>query len=207
VERDVAARFADGGSACGALAALLEDAPPAVSTTPSPRRPSTPEAFEATLATPAAMLERLYEGPDFSLGRIRDVLIIRWWRTPTVAACEELDRAMTRALLTGARTVVLPVVDTSVAAPTGAARAALEDVIAKQDRMIDRVVYVVLGTGFQAAAIRAVITGMVLAKRPRHRTTVYPTVSAAVAALGPRPDAVALIAGIERFARREAPAL
>jgi hypothetical protein len=48
---------------------------------------------------------------------------------------------------------------------------------------------------------------MLLAKRPRHRTKVFPTFAAAVADIGSaptRPAAPLLVAALERFARRDA---
>ena len=77
--------------------------------------------------------------------------------------------------------------------------------IKRHDAAVDRVTYVVLGAGFQAATLRAVMIGIVLAKRPQHSTKVYSSVRAALASLEPRsdrPEVAALLPALERFAAR-----
>jgi hypothetical protein len=152
------------------------------------------------------MVELLQEGPVFSIGRVADIIAIRWWQTATVASVQEMDRALTLALTAAADGwIILPIVDTSVPVPSAAARAALEGMIKGHDATVERVTYVVLGTGFQAATLRTVMIGIVLAKRLQHSTKVYSSVRAALAALEPRsnrPAAAALLPALERFAAR-----
>ena len=215
LSREPGLRFADGGEACAALAGVLREWSGAASSpvpvrapAPSAPRSSVPEAFQPTVVLPSPVVEKLREGPEFTFGRVADIAIIRWWLSPTVASAAEMDRVMTR-LLRDARgpVVVMPMMDTSLAGPAADARDALEAVIQKHELAVQRVAYVIVGTGFQSAALRAVITGMLLSRRPLHPTHVYATVAAAVAALGPgvnRPHAVALIGAIERFGQAAA---
>jgi hypothetical protein len=154
----------------------------------------------------SARVEVLQEGPVFSIGRVADIIAIRWWQTPSVACVQEMDRTLALALNAAKEGwIIMPVVDTWVSVPSAATRAALEDMIKRHDVAVASVSYVVLGGGFQAATLRAVMIGIVLAKRPRHPTKVYSSVSAALASLEPwgdRPQGAALLPALERFAAR-----
>jgi hypothetical protein len=176
------------------------DPPPAPSVNAS-------AALLPTMVMAPSEVALLHESPTFSFGRLADVFVIRWWLSPTLEAVEEMDRVLSRAEQTmNGRQVILPVVDTSVPSPPGDVRAALQDVIKRHDRAVQSVAYVVLGSGFHAATLRAIMTGMVLAKRPQHSTTVHASTAAAIASLEVRrgrPDTPGLIAAIDRFVARK----
>ena len=213
VARDPGARFPEGGEACDALAAILEGSAEEEGSRERSRAPvrgepsvNMPAALQATVFARPPHVEVLHEDPVFSIGRVADIIAIRWWQTPSVACVQEMDRTLTLALNAAEdRWIIMPVVDTSVAVPTAAARSAIEDMIKRHDAAVDRVTYVVLGAGFQAATLRAVMIGIVLAKRPQHSTKVYASVRAALASLAPRsdrPEVAALLPALERFAAR-----
>ncbi len=214
VARDPGARFVEAGEACAALAALLEgpveaEQSPAASRAPARREPLVPAALQATVFARSPHIEVLQEGPVFSIGRVADIIAIRWWQVPSVACVQEMDRTLTSALNAAEDGwIIMPVVDTSVPVPAAAVRAALEEMIKRHDSAVDRVTYVVLGAGFQAATLRAVMIGIVLAKRPQHSTKVYASVRAALASLEPRsnrPEVAVLLPALERFAARVEP--
>ena len=213
VTREPGARFAEGGEACATLASLLGRSRPGEREPPPSLPPATarppaevPDAFGATVVIVPPEVEVLQAGPVFSFGRIGDIVVVRWWLSPTMAAVAEMDRAMTGAVRGAVgRITVMPVVDTSVSVSPSPVRDALQEVIKRHELAVERVTYVVLGTGFQAATLRAVMTGMVLATRLQHPTKVYSSVGAALVSLEPRegrPEIAALGAALDRFVTR-----
>jgi serine/threonine protein kinase len=211
VARDAGARFAEAGEACAALTTMLGGAAtpehaPVRAEVPASAEPSVnvSEAFRATVSVVPPEVEELAAGPQFSLGRIADILVVRWWATPTIPVVKEMGDAITRAVSGAAgRMTVMPVVDTSLTVPPSDVRDALQEVIKRHERAVERVSYVVLGTGFQAATLRAVMTGMVLAIRPQHSTKVYTSPGAALEPWGDRPETPEIARALDRFIARD----
>lgn len=197
LERDPDARFRDAGEACAELAVVLGataervstatrnalvsgETPDALVTTP-PSRP--PKAAREARATTPSRLVAVHEDEDLAVARIGDVIVIDWRRTPSLASAERMDRAFARAIadLAGTPAVVMPVVRASNRAPDGEVRNAIARTVERQNLAVSRVAYVVLGSGFQSAALRAVITGLMLTARPTHTTKVFPSIADALA--------------------------
>jgi hypothetical protein len=108
--------------------------------------------------------------------------VIRWRATPTLASVAFLDDALSRAF-PHHRTrsfAVMPVLDALAGQPARDARERLAAIMTKYDIAIFAAAYVVLGTGFQAAAVRGAITALMLMARPSHATKVFATVADAL---------------------------
>ncbi len=214
VARAPEARYAEAGVACEALSRMLVGAgpsqPPATTaradlelaeTTVSVRHP-----IDRARAPGALAVELLHTSDHFSYGRLDPFLVVRWWRPITVASLEEMGRVTGRALATGpGQFFVIPVVDKSLKRPEDGAADALDFVMKTYEHRIDGVANVVLGTGFHSAMVRALITGMTLARRPRHPVKIVATIAAAVDTFGTVPKRDAIVEAIERFALVDPP--
>jgi hypothetical protein len=215
------ARFHDAGDACAALAAVLGATAERVSTATRkalrgeapPEREAGPAAMAPTQPSPPSpsppVVSLVHTDADFAVGRVADIIVIHWHTTPTPPSAQRLDVMLGRAFagLGGKPGVIMPIVHSANPAPDGESRRALEATVARFDRSVARVAYVVLGSGFQSAALRAVITGLMIAARPSHTTKVFPTVAAAVdwvtaqsaTDAAARPLPAALVAAVRAF--------
>jgi serine/threonine protein kinase len=154
-------------------------------------------------------LESLLDDPAVRVGRAgAGLFVVRWVETPDVGSVARLDAALVRAMRDrGGRAVaIMPIVEAGKPQPGAGARAALARLMERHDRGLYAVAYVVLGTGFQAAALRGTITGLMLLARHTHVTKVFATVPLAVRwlisrahAVGEAPPDLALVAAIEAF--------
>ena len=102
----------------------------------------------------------------------RSVVIIVWRRPVSPETLTWPAAALTRAVKSFSHPVVMAaIIPANVKAPEGEARRALQEGIRSIDAHLTGAVNIVLGTGFQAAAIRAVLSGLSLAARQRHPIT------------------------------------
>jgi serine/threonine protein kinase len=154
--------------------------PPSPPSPPSPRSSSiSPQARTmptpvGTSASASTVVQTLHDDENLRAGRIGDVVVIRWRKPPTIVAVEAMDRAIARAIRElGGACMIMPVIDAAMRAPEEDARRSLARSIARFDTSVVAVAYVVRGEGFQAAALRSAITGLMLVARPSHPTKVF----------------------------------
>jgi hypothetical protein len=143
------------------------------------------------------------------VGRAPGLVVVRWQATPTPASVAFLDDALARALpLHRTRPFALmAVLNALTGQPARDARERLAAVMTRYDPMIYAAAYVVLGTGFQAAAVRGAITALMLMARPTHATKVFAAAADALEWLastrgpssGDRFPKAMLAGAIERF--------
>jgi serine/threonine protein kinase len=211
VARAPEARFPDAGGACSVLVALLASEAPSRPAGVSVRAPSLSELAEThpnvpserapPREPPAVEVTRLHDSADFSEGRVGSVLVVRWWRPLTPEAMEAMGRVTGRALASEPGHVfVLPIVDSSAKRPAPGVTEAFDRVMQSHEERVDGVAIVVLGTGFQSALIRSLLTGVTFARRPRHPVKVCGSIADAIASFGEVPRASEVAAAIERFA-------
>jgi hypothetical protein len=184
-------------------------ATPVSSPRPHARKERTQTPSPTSTPWSAGEVEPVLVEPLVRVGRVAPgLVVIRWTSTPDARAVARMDAAVVRAMRDrGARTVgIVPIVDAGAPQPDPEARAALARVMEKHDRALYGTAYVVLGSGFQAAAIRGAITGLMLLARHTHATKVFATVPQAVRWLASRAEAAGepapgleAAAAIERF--------
>jgi serine/threonine protein kinase len=217
MQRDPHDRYRDAHAALAELMPVLAtDTLRSVPVPPPRREPEATARVEAPAATRRETtphgdgeLEALLVDPAVRVGRASPgLLVVRWAETPDVGSVARLDAALVRAMRDrGSRRVaIMPVVEASKPQPGPGARAALARMMERHDAAIYAVAYVVLGTGFQAAALRGTITGLMLLARHTHPTKVSATVPLAIRWLTSRAQAAGepapgfeAAAAIERF--------
>jgi len=221
LEREPGRRFPDGGRACAALAPLLGGlaVPDSTPAGDAPRASTLPSRADPTFRSPAPRSSRpglvvLHDDADLGVARVSDVVVVHWRATPTLASVERMGAALAQAVreLDGRPAIILPIIYTSSPAPEGKVRDHLQLTIEKQERMVCCAAYVVLGSGFQSASLRAIIAGMVLAIRPKHPTKVFRSVREAITWASTRTDSSGgglspddLVEAIERFRESRPP--
>jgi len=143
------------------------------------------------------------------------VWVCRWWKFPAIAGRphgggpQMISASLGQAeRVIGSKFAVLVVVAANTPSPDSALRAELARLVKKYEPAYECSAYVVEGEGFQAAAIRGLVTGVMLLARSAAPTKVFASVSDAARWFAPRigADAAALDAELSAYcARRPTP--
>jgi len=115
-----------------------------------------------------------------ALGICEDALVLYYAQAPTLESVRIIDIAIKHPAVARLKQVhALVVIDAVSRAPEADVRAAMQRSIRSQESRTVALAYAILGTGFTNAAARAVVSGMLLLRRPQYPAKVFPTVSAA----------------------------
>lgn len=115
-----------------------------------------------------------------------EVLVLHYRETPTLRTVEEVEHRVKEVLATRDRIGILVVIRENQPVPDGATRAGIAELLARYAAHAIAVAQVPRGSGFMAAAIRAVLTSMTLLVRPPYPMRVFAAHQDAIRWLGER---------------------
>lgn len=125
-------------------------------------------------------LQLEYEDDLCALYTWRALVVVIWRKAPTAATIRRPAATLFRALERPGHPVVFAALaPPQLLLPDSDARKALHDVIRAMDAHLAGAVSVVLGSGFQAAAVRAMLSGFALLARQKHPVAFVGTTAAA----------------------------
>jgi hypothetical protein len=104
--------------------------------------------------------------PDYALAHWRQVFLVLWRRETTLAGARHLDTACTAFARTQPGGIgLLTIVESGAPLPPAPARDAIASFLASGSAFIKCSAVVFEGSGFRAAAVRSVVTGLTLMAR------------------------------------------
>jgi lysozyme family protein len=132
------------------------------------------------------VLETLFSDAVCTLYRGRSLIVLAWHSTPTVTVIGAMAMALMTAVRSDpANTLICALIDTRMPMPDSAAREALEVRIQRLGT-VRGAVNVIAGTGFRAAAMRGLLSGLARVARPSYPVSYVGTPSEAAAFLALR---------------------
>lgn len=109
------------------------------------------------------------------------LIALEWRATPTQTAARRVGEVMARTLRTDGPHLMLTLANGSSAPPDATTRELLSKQITELGSALGGVAFTVEGSGFGAAAVRAIVSGMYIVTRPAYPVKVFATIPEACA--------------------------
>lgn len=112
------------------------------------------------------------------LGATNGLVVLDWLKSPTLTAAGRIGESMTRLIRKdGPPQLMLTLANATVGPPDGSTREILTQQINQLGRTLAGVAIAVEGTGFGAAAVRAIVSGMYIVTRPTYPVKIFASVA------------------------------
>jgi hypothetical protein len=129
----------------------------------APNSGADPRRKLAAMPLPAESWKLVSKEADYALAHWQQVFAVFWRRETTVEGARELARSCAAFAATQPRGIgLLTIVESGAPLPASAARNEIAEFLASGSRFIKCSAVVFEGSGFRAAAVRSVVTGLTL---------------------------------------------
>ncbi len=131
-------------------------------------------------------MQQLVHRDSVKIGLSGSIYVMCYDATPTLATAKVLEEALVKRFdaAPDAHWALLSVIDATMPPPDQVARAEMARVMKGRGTRVSAVGHVVIGSGFQAGAVRAALVGMTLLARSEYPMKVFPKPGLAVDWLG-----------------------
>lgn len=114
-----------------------------------------------------------HEATGLTSALLGDVLVLHYRRTPTQQTVEEVERRVKAAVAARARIGILVVIDPDQPVPDAATRMGITQLLERYAPHAIAIAQVPRGSGFMAAAVRAVLASITMVVRPPYPMRVF----------------------------------